>query len=94
MARAKKKLTYTALEEHVVGWFTDKLESLRESEDRLEEDESIHPKHKELVRLGMAQEIKDLLELAEPFAHDEECLIDWAQSFVLEHPIIEDALDC
>jgi len=92
MARSKNKLTYVALEEHVLDWLTDQLEQMRDAIDKLESDDSIHPKHKELMMLGMAQQVGDLLELMKPLSHDEECLVKWARNFVLEHPFIEDEL--
>lgn len=92
MARSKNKLTYTALEEHVLDWLTNQLEQMRDATDRLEKDESVHPKHKEIMMLGMAEQVRDLLELLSPLHHDEECLVEWAKNFVLEHPFIDDEL--
>jgi|GEM_PF-2193522 len=90
MARPKNKLTYIALEEHVLDWLIDQLEQMRDATDKLEQDDSIHPKHKQLIFIGMAQQTRDLLELIAPLNHDETCLVEWAKSFVLEYPFIEE----
>lgn len=90
VARSRNKLTYAALEEHILDWLTDQLEQMRDVTDRLENDDSVLSKHKELILMGMAQQTADLLELMHPLHHDEECLVEWAKSFIADHPFIED----
>lgn len=85
MTREKKKWSCQKLEDHIVIWATDRLDELHEVTDKIYLDQSILDEEKDFIYSGLADQIFHLLELINPFDHDYEVLIQWAQDFVDEY---------
>lgn len=83
----KKRITYIALEEHVLGWSKDQAENIKCVLDRLEDDELMADDQKDRIYVGISETMKELLDLLSPISHDDKEMIKWMKDFIKKHPI-------
>lgn len=89
MSRTKKKLTHVELQEHVICWSLDQIESLRESIEMISDDDSIPNTEKNFMFSAIASQFKDILELVTPLNNDEEYIVEWVKNFIDKY-LLED----
>ena len=93
MPRQKKKLTYIQLHEHTVYWAIDQIENIRDTVDRVQYDDAMPKKHKDLMFAAMADQLNDLCDLLFPLNHDEKNAVDWARSFIANHRLPDEEIE-
>ncbi len=89
MSRPKKKLTNAELQEHVICWSLDQIESLRESVEIVLDDLSIPTTEKNFMFSAIASQFQDILELVTPLNNDEDHILEWVQNFIDKY-LLED----
>lgn len=90
MPREKNKMSHQKLEQHTIYWASDRLDELREIAQTVYLDLSIPDEEKEIIYTGLARQAGLLLELLQPYDHEEETLVEWANAFIDEYERYDD----
>lgn len=87
MPNGKKRITYLALEEHVLAWSKDQVENIKSVLDMLEDNEDISNDQRDRIHIGISETMRELLELLKPICNDDREMIKWMKDFIKKHPI-------
>jgi len=83
VVRNKKPLTLTQLEDHVSYWAVNQIEMLADTAEMINFDSSVPEDEKAFALSAIAEQFKELLDLLMAVPHeDDECLIEWTQTFI------------